>query len=134
MVNIRVGCSALIEHENKLLLGIRDKEPNKGMIITPGGGIDIFEHMEETVKREIMEETGVNVCDLKQLKTYEIIDNSNEHRIIIYWSAKYNQNTIVSNSDLKNANFYTKNEIKNFYKQGKLSDITIKVLTDNNWL
>ena len=43
MNNIRVGCSALIKHDDKLLLGIRDKEPNRGMLITPGGGVELFE-------------------------------------------------------------------------------------------
>ena len=55
MNSIRVGCSVLIKSNDKLLLGIRNKEPNKGMIITPGGGVELFESMEETVKREIME-------------------------------------------------------------------------------
>ena len=58
MNNIRVGCSALIKYNDKLLLGIRDKEPNRGMIITPGGGIELFENMKNAVKREVMEETG----------------------------------------------------------------------------
>lgn len=50
--NIRVGCSVLIKSNNKLLLGIRNKEPNKGMIITPGGGVELFERMEDTVKEK----------------------------------------------------------------------------------
>ena len=75
MNNIRVGCSVLIKSNNKLLLGIRNKEPNRGMIITPGGGIKLFERMEDTVKREIMEETGLEITNIKQLGTYEIINN-----------------------------------------------------------
>ena len=134
MKNIRVGCSVLINHNNKLLLGIRDKEPNKGMMITPGGGVELFEPMENTVKREILEETGLEICDIKQLKTYEIINSPNEHRIIIYWSANYKGNLINSASDLKNAKFYTKLEIQQLEKLGKLSNITRKVLSDNEWL
>lgn len=70
MNNIRVGCSVLIQYNDKLLLGIRDKEPNKGKIITPGGGVELFEDMEDTVIREVMEETGLKIYNLKQLKTY----------------------------------------------------------------
>ena len=65
MNSIRVGCSVLIKSNDKLLLGIRNKEPNKGMIITPGGGVELFESMEETVKREIMEETGLEITNIK---------------------------------------------------------------------
>ena len=134
MNNIRVGCSALIKHDDKLLLGIRDKEPNRGMLITPGGGVELFENMKDTVKREIMEETGLEICNIHQPKTYEIIDSPNEHRIIIYWSADYKGNSINSASDLKNAKFYTKYEIQQLEKSGKLSNITKQVLSDNGWL
>ncbi len=134
MNNIRVGCSVLIKSNNKLLLGIRDKEPNRGMIITPGGGVELFENMIDTVKREIMEETGLEITNIKQLKTYEIINAPNEHRIIIYWSADYDKNFVHSASDLKNAKFYSKTEIRELDKLGKLSSITRQVLSDNNWL
>lgn len=134
MNNISVGCSVLIKSNNKLLLGIRNKEPNKGLIITPGGGVELFENMIDTVKREIMEETGLEITNIKQLKTYEIINKPDEHRIIIYWSADYDKNSIHSASDLTNAKFYSKEEIQELDKLGKLSSITKQVLSDNNWL
>ena len=134
MNNIRVGCSVLIKSNNKLLLGIRNKEPNKGLAITPGGGVELFENMIDTVKREIMEETGLEITNIKQLKTYEIINKPDEHRIIIYWSADYDKNSIHSASDLANAKFYSKEEIQELDKLGKLSSITKQVLSDNNWL
>ena len=134
MNNIRVGCSVLIKSNNKLLLGIRNKEPNKGLIITPGGGVELFENMIDTVKREIMEETSLEITNIKQLKTYEIINKPDEHRIIIYWSADYDKNSIHSASDLTNAKFYSKEEIQELDKLGKLSSITKQVLSDNNWL
>ena len=90
--------------------------------------------MEETVKREIMEETGLEITNIKQLKTYEIINEPNEHRIIIYWSADYDKNSVHSSTDLSNAKFYSKEEIKDLDKLGKLSSITKQVLSDNNWL
>lgn len=134
MNNIRVGCSVLIKSNNKLLLGIRNKEPNKGLAITPGGGVELFENMINTVKIEIMEETGLEITNIKQLKTYEIINKPDEHRIIIYWSADYDKNSIHSASDLTNAKFYSKEEIQELDKLGKLSSITKQVLSDNNWL
>lgn len=134
MNNIRVGCSVLIQNNGKLLLGIRDKEPNKGKVITPGGGVELFENMEDTVKREVMEETGLQICNIKQLKTYQIINEPDEHRIIIYWSAEYNGNSIHSATDLKNAKFYTRSEIHKLDETGKLSNITKQVLADNGWL
>ena len=104
------------------------------MIITPGGGVELFERMEDTVKREIMEETGLEITNIKKLKTYEIINEPDEHRFIIYWSADYDKNSVQSATDLSDAKFYSKEEIKELDKLEKLSDITKKVLSDNNWL
>ena len=149
MNNIRVGCSVLIKSNNKLLLGIRNKEPNKGMIITPGGGVELFERMEDTVKREIMEETGLEITNIKQLKTYEIINKPDEHRIIIYWSADYDKNSVQSATDLVDAKFYSKEEIKEklkifitryqakeakeqiqYYRKGKISEEERNILKE----
>ena len=55
-------------------------------------------------------------------------------RIIIYWSADYDKNSVQSATDLADAKFYSKEEIKELDKLGKLSDITKQVLSDNNWL
>ena len=74
--------------------------------------IELFERMEDTVKREIMEETGLEITNIKQLKTYEIINKPDEHRIIIYWSADYDKNSVQSATDLADAKFYSKEEIK----------------------
>ena len=149
MNNIRVGCSVLIKSNNKLLLGIRNKEPNKGMIITPGGGVELFERMEDTVKREIMEETGLEITNIKQLKTYEIINKPDEHRIIIYWSADYDKNSVQSETDLTDAKFFSKEEIKEklkifitryqakeakeqiqYYRKGKISEEERNILKE----
>ena len=49
-----------------------------------GGHSDGEEDSLNVAKREIMEETGLEITNIKQLKTYEIINAPNEHRIIIY--------------------------------------------------
>ena len=45
------------------------------------------------------------------MKTYEIINKPDEHRIIVYWSADYDKNLVHSVTDLADAKFYSKEEI-----------------------
>lgn len=55
---LRPAAYALIVHDGKLLLL---KMRHTGKYHLPGGGINIGERMEETLKREAQEETGIEI-------------------------------------------------------------------------
>ena len=49
---------------DEVLLMHRNKEPNLGLWIAPGGKVELNESPHETAKREMLEETGLVVEDL----------------------------------------------------------------------
>lgn len=53
--------AVLIEKENQLLLAQRKHDPKKGYWDTPGGFVEVGETVEETVIREVKEETTLEV-------------------------------------------------------------------------
>lgn len=53
--------------KGELLLVRRGKEPAKGTLDLPGGFIDMYENAEEAVRREIREETGLEVGTCRYL-------------------------------------------------------------------
>jgi ADP-ribose pyrophosphatase YjhB (NUDIX family) len=61
----RIGVAGLIRsgghHSMHLLMGRRGKEPNKGLYVLPGGGLQEGESLEDAFCREIMEETGLEI-------------------------------------------------------------------------
>ncbi len=57
----------LINNEGKILLGKRKNEPKKDYWDNPGGFVDVGESAEETVVREMREETGLNISIEKYL-------------------------------------------------------------------
>ncbi len=66
---IRLGCSAIIfdkSHEKVLLT----KRADNGLWCLPGGGVDPGENVEETVIREVQEETGLAVRVLRLIGVY----------------------------------------------------------------
>lgn len=51
----------------EMLVVRRAKEPAKGTYDLPGGFVDMYETVEEGMRREIKEETGLEVSDIKYL-------------------------------------------------------------------
>jgi ADP-ribose pyrophosphatase YjhB (NUDIX family) len=60
--------AAFIVNDNgEMLVVRRAKEPAKGTLDLPGGFIDMYETVEEGMRREIKEETGLDVQDIQYL-------------------------------------------------------------------
>ena len=60
-----VGVGVLIIKDGKVLLGKRNEEPGKNTWSLPGGKLEFGETFEACAKREVKEETGLDVDDLE---------------------------------------------------------------------
>jgi len=135
MDKIRVGCATLVERDGKLLLGSRGKDPDYGMLVIPGGGVDFFESFYDTARREIREETGVEIKNIRQFRTFEIINPVNkQHRVIVYMNAEYESGELNPSDDLLDANFYSMSEIAELERDGKISPHNVVVLKAAGWI
>jgi len=56
-----VGVGGIIFDGDRVLLGLRGKEPGKGKWSIPGGAVNVGETLEEALRREIAEEAGISV-------------------------------------------------------------------------
>lgn len=70
------------DNDLKVLLIKRGIEPFKGIWAIPGGFVRINESLEEAVKRELEEETGVKEVYLEQLYTFGSVDRDPRGRVI----------------------------------------------------
>ena len=68
-----LGVGALIFEDNKVLLIERGKEPLKGYWSLPGGAVETGERLEDAVRRELLEETGLHVNPLYMAEVFERI-------------------------------------------------------------
>src|SRR5271154_3552096 len=60
-----VGVGAVIIHENQVLLIQRGQEPLKGEWSLPGGALELGETLQQGIRREVLEETGLEVEPLQ---------------------------------------------------------------------
>ncbi|MTD13988.1 NUDIX domain-containing protein [Nakamurella sp. YIM 132087] len=78
----RSGCGAAIVVDGSILLLRRRNDPEAGAWGVPGGKIDLFETVEQAVRREIAEEAGIELGALRLLCVVDQIDrDAGEHWI-----------------------------------------------------
>ena len=70
------------EQEPKVLLIQRGNEPYKGHWAFPGGFMDMDETTEQCAIRELEEETGLQVSEVKQIGAYSKVDRDPRGRTI----------------------------------------------------
>jgi acetyl-CoA carboxylase carboxyl transferase subunit beta len=103
----RIGSALLVRDEvNRILLGKRNKDPQRGNWIIPGGKIHAFESIAEAAARELLEETGLIVEVGDHFNVYEIINPPNEHRIVIYSWGKVIGGEPKASDDISELKFF----------------------------
>ena len=108
----RIGSALLVRNEaNQILLGKRNKDPQRGNWVIPGGKIHAFESIAEAAARELREETGLLVEVGERFSVYEIINPPNEHRIVIYSWAKVIGGNTKASDDLSELKFFELKEL-----------------------
>jgi len=129
----RIGSAAIVLDGDRILLGVRAKEPNCGKWVIPGGKVRAFESYEDAAAREMREETGLEIKVEKLLGVYEIIRPPQEHRLIIYSWAHLIGGDLRPSDDISLVRFFTKDELKRLVAAGECSDIVVEVLADAGW-
>jgi len=108
----RIGSAVIVrDGDNRILLGKRNKDPQRGSWILPGGKIRAFESIAEAAARELQEETGLEIEVDKQFQVYEIIDPPNEHRIVIYSWARVRGGCLRAGDDVSEVRFVSFEEL-----------------------
>lgn len=70
------------ENEPKVLLIKRGNEPFKGQWAFPGGFMNMEETTEQCAVRELEEETGLKVTEIKQIGAYSKVDRDPRGRTV----------------------------------------------------
>lgn len=71
-----------VEQGRQILLIKRKNEPFADCWALPGGFLDMDETLETAAARELKEETGMDVTDIKQLRAYSQVDRDPRGRVI----------------------------------------------------
>jgi ADP-ribose pyrophosphatase YjhB (NUDIX family) len=110
----KVVVAVLVQSNEKYLLAKETLESGKDFWIVPGGKVEFGEEIEATARREIKEELGIDVELTEFLGFKEIIrPQFDYHTVIFFFSGKPLTNNIKTDSKLKEAKYFSIEEIKN---------------------
>ena len=86
----KVGLGVLIVKDNMVLLGKRKNSHGDGSWCPPGGHLEFGESFEECAKREVLEECGLSISNLKFVDiTNDIFKKDNKHYVTIHMKCDY---------------------------------------------
>lgn len=68
-----LGVGAIVLAGDRVLLILRGKEPLKGYWSLPGGAVETGESVEEALRREVREETGLEIREIRFAEVFERI-------------------------------------------------------------
>ncbi|MFZ0661562.1 MAG: NUDIX hydrolase [Acidobacteriaceae bacterium] len=80
-----VGMGAVIFDRNRVLLVQRGHAPSLGEWSVPGGALEVGETLEEGVKREIREETGLVVEPVAMVEVFDRIARDDAGRVQFHY-------------------------------------------------
>jgi len=108
---LKVGAAVLVEKDGKLLLLQRSYEPWKGSWIVPAGYGEADEDPKDAAKREVREETGLEVEVGDLVNVYYFADDPRGNGVAFVYQAEKIAGEIKINSEASAAKFFRWNEI-----------------------
>lgn len=80
---MRVGIGVMVVKDGRVLLGKRKGSHGEGEYAWPGGHMEYMESFEECAKREVQEETGMEIDNVRFLRLLNLKDYAPKHYVDI---------------------------------------------------
>lgn len=116
MTEFITSCMGVVEHDGKFLLVKEGKKRAENLWNLPGGSVEKDENPDNAVKREVEEETGVEVEDAEPLGVYLIRTNTENRTMLVFGyrcTVKEPVVDVPESDTVKTAEFKTQKSVKN---------------------
>ena len=124
-----LGVGALIFEDSKILLVERAKEPLKGYWSLPGGILETGEKLDTAIRREVLEETGLEVEPLSIFEIFERImpdagGRPEYHYVLIDYLCRPTGGRLQAASDVSRADWVAQQNLGQY----RLTEGTLAVI------
>ena len=124
-----LGVGALIFEDGNLLLVERAKEPLQGYWSLPGGIVEAGEKLEDAIRREVLEETGLEVEPLSMFEIFERMIPDAEgkaeyHYVLVDYLCKPTGGKLLAASDVSRVAWVPERNVRDY----RLTEGTLSVI------
>ena len=114
-----LGVGALIFEQDRILMAERGGEPLKGWWSIPGGLVEVGESLDAAVRREVREETGLDVRPLGVIEIFERIMRDSQgaaeyHYVLIDYICRVENGTARAGDDVSRVEWVRQADLKQF--------------------
>jgi 8-oxo-dGTP diphosphatase len=120
-----------VENPTKLLLVKRGTNPWRGLWTNPAGKIEAGETLEDAIKREVLEEAGIQVEVVEHLCTfdefvYDLMGRLQTHYVCVNYLVCPVGGTLKAGTDIADVQWVTLQEARALFEEGLVPDVTIR--------
>jgi 8-oxo-dGTP diphosphatase len=113
-----VGVGGVVVHKNRVLLVRRGTAPLKGRWSIPGGMLELGEDLAAGVRRELREETGLDVQPLAMVAAVDRIERQGPrvkyHYVIVDYACRLKKGQLRPASDVLDARWVRREELSKY--------------------
>lgn len=123
--------SVAVIRDNTVLLVKRARQPSQGLYAFPGGKVEAGEALEDAVKRELLEETGLQATNYRSLREIHIDGKDDRHPVdyrLTVFGAVYAGGEAVASDDAETAAFYTLDQMTTLPLAGSVFAVAEELL------
>ncbi len=125
-----VGVGGVVVHRNRVLLIRRGGEPLKGEWSIPGGMLELGEKLREGARRELKEETGLDVEPLAVLAVFDRIMRKRSrvryHYVIVDYACRLKGGRLKPASDVVEARWVRRPDLPRYHLTDKATDVVLR--------
>ena len=122
-----VGVGGVVIHDGTVLLVRRGAEPLKGEWSLPGGMLELGEHLEAGVRRELLEETALNVEPVEMVEVFDRIVSEGGrvryHYVIVDYLCVLKEGALCPSSDVMDARWVRREDLGQYHLTEKATAV-----------
>jgi len=124
-----IGVGAIVLRRDRVLMAERGKEPLKGWWSLPGGALETGETLEDAVRREMREETGLEIRPMRVLQIFERIMRDDAgaaeyHYVLIDYMCRVTGGSLQAGDDVSRVEWVPRRELASL----KITEGTLGVI------